>query len=718
MPISKHLSELNALWQEIQPSQHRGLVLLAGDQDWCHKFTDELVDQLPFQHATLLGARPIKGIAVLPTSSATQLLGQECDLLIFDAHEGLNPNDLGAASGLVCGGGLMLLLVPSFEDFRVNADADYQRMCATEDQLARCSLHFHSRVLDVLSDCQNSIIIEQYTLAQDAPGEVVDILASAPDRHNETSCALTLTSGQKLAIDAILRVAQGHRNRPLVLTANRGRGKSSALGIAAARLISDKAERRILITAPSPASVKAALLHFENSLGNNVLREEEAGLCFVAPDELLIKRPMADLLLVDEAAGIPVPILEKLLVQYPRIVFSSTIHGYEGAGQGFSVRFRGLLDRLRPQWRELEITQPVRWGAGDPLEHSINTLLCLDSEYPEKLPENGELELRWLDQAELAEDKGLLNQAMALLTHAHYQTSPSDLRMLLDHPDVRLLFGSRAGVVHGLVLAMIEAPECKEVLTDEIVSNRRRLKGYLVPQTLASTYQRPSLLKLKGLRVVRIACHPKIRKQGLGSKLIKSCAELAERNALDYLSVSYGLTPELYNFWQNQGFQHLKLGYKKDHASGVNAIVGIKTLSTKAQTEFVGLEQIYSEHLLFGLNRYFRDLNWREVLTVLQSVRFDPHCGNAHNEKLIRNFAGGLLLENDCQLALFNFVCEKSRLHELSKLTDRQKGLIVLRVMQSRDWKDCCAALELSGKKEGVRLLRTTVAALLESQSD
>lgn len=236
MPLSKYISDLNALWREIQLSQHRGLVLIAGDQDWCLHTADTLASRLPNQHPILFGTRATREIPARPSSSVRQFLGQECDLLIWDAHAGLNPNELGAASGLLCGGNIMMLLLPAIEEFRVQPDSDYQRMCATEDQLNRCGLNFHNRVLDILPACTNSLYIEkgceQGSLSDKSRADTSHDPAKKLRRDPLIERDVTLTSDQELAVDAILRVAQGHRNRPLVLTANRGRGKSSALGVA------------------------------------------------------------------------------------------------------------------------------------------------------------------------------------------------------------------------------------------------------------------------------------------------------------------------------------------------------------------------------------------------------------------------------------------------------------------------------------------------------
>ena len=57
------------------------------------------------------------------------------------------------------------------------------------------------------------------------------------------------------------------------------------------------------------------------------------------------KLGQAELLVIDEAAAIPLPLVKNLLGPY-LVFMSSTINGYEGTGRSLSLK---LLDQLRQQ---------------------------------------------------------------------------------------------------------------------------------------------------------------------------------------------------------------------------------------------------------------------------------------------------------------------------------------------------------------------------------
>lgn len=725
-----HTLSFSKLLHHCQASNERGLILLYGDERWAQGLAADITqsltadalantDILNIEHG--LSSPPVDSQNINAKQVANQL-GQEYSLLLWNGHRGLNPNELGAASGLLKGGGLMLLLLPPKAQFLKQVDPDYSRMCAYDYQLEACSQHFHQRLVAKLEAADNTLVLEEHDSTW--PATQLEHIALA----NRNPIEQSLPSADQLnVISALERVLHGHRKRPLVITADRGRGKSAALGMAAAKLVQQNPKLRILITAPQQAATKACFKHYQAQLGQN----QDSALRFVAPDELIATRLPADLVLVDEAAGIPVPMLKTLLLHYSRIAFASTIHGYEGAGQGFSVRFKALLDEHRPQWQVLSLTKPIRWADGDPLEQAINRLLCLDAQYPEQLPDislkGAGSELSWLSREQLAQDEHLLSQVMALLTQAHYQTSPSDLRMLLDHPDVRLLSRQRVSdngpLVEALAFTLLEEPykAIKELsdtqaLTNQILTNQRRLKGLLTAQSLASSYQAPDLLSLSNLRVVRVTCHPALRRQGLASQLIKQCEDYAKHEGIDYLSVSYGLRAELSQFWQHQGLVPLKLGYKSEKASGAHALLAVKAISAAATQAFDSLAERFREQFIFGLNRYYQDLAWQDVRALLAASSNQGAELSPQQVAQLQSFAYGKLSEYDCHPALFKLATDAAP----KGLSEADQALIIMRILQFKTWPACISALamdklgELKGKKDAEMQLRFAVKVLLE----
>ncbi len=77
---------------------------------------------------------------------------------------------------------------------------------------------------------------------------------------------------------------------------------------------------------------------------------------------ILADKPAADLLLVDEAAAIPLYLLNALFSHYHRLVFSSTLHGYEGAGRGFALKFNTVLADKKLLAKQLTLVEPIRWA--------------------------------------------------------------------------------------------------------------------------------------------------------------------------------------------------------------------------------------------------------------------------------------------------------------------------------------------------------------------
>ena len=326
----------------------------------------------------------------------------------------------------------------------------------------------------------------------------------------------------------ILHCARGHRSRPLVLSADRGRGKSAALGLAAGRLLASGQAQRILLTAPSQATVQ------------NVLRwaDHHQGLQFFSPDRLLQERPDGDLLLIDEAAAIPTGLLVELLKHYHRIVFATTLHGYEGSGRGFAVRMRQILDQETPGWQHLQLATPIRWHQDDPLEPLLTRLLLLDAEVSTPTHLAAEPSFQQLTQAQLLADEALLRQLFGLLVLAHYQTSPSDLRTLLDSPQLEI-FALRQDEQLLAVTLLCREGDLPGELAEAIWAGRRRPRGQLLPQSLLAHAGYQDAGTYRYARIMRIAVHPRWQGQGLGRRLVAGLERHYRRQGLDFLGCAF-----------------------------------------------------------------------------------------------------------------------------------------------------------------------------------
>lgn len=569
--------QLAAQWQtwrqHLRLSGERRLFILAGEQDWAMEQALSLSvpstlwlgehPQYPTPHLT---ATP----SFTPINKFKTVLGQEYQAVVFNAFSGLHPDALGAVAGTLMAGGVLILLCPSFADWPAYLDPDLMRYVAEPEQAQDLQSGFLRRFVRLLQQDQQRLIWAQGAEfpALPAISPCSSFTTAWPPQPDRRGC---LNRQQRHALAVIL--ASARRRQPLILTADRGRGKSSVLGLAAARLL--QAGYKILLTAPSPHAVSQVFAHCA------------APLSFMAPDALLAARPAADILFIDEAAAIPVTLLLSLARQYC-CIFASTEHGYEGTGLGFQLKFQPQLLSMQPQTRKIHLDTPARWSSTDPLEPLLFRLLALNAEavMPTR---DGKLTIRWVTQAELLEDEALLNQVFALLTLAHYQTSPSDLRQLLDAPELLLavMFSHAAPVAVALLITegLTERYPLTAELSLAIWRGQRRPRGHLLPQSLSFHGGLAQACQFRYHRVMRIVVHPRCQQEGLGSQLLNWLQAPTQQQDLnsDFLGTSFGASPELINFWQTNGFRAVRLGQSRDAVSGLQAVMMLWPSSAAAQ---------------------------------------------------------------------------------------------------------------------------------------
>ncbi|PJG83156.1 tRNA(Met) cytidine acetyltransferase TmcA [Caviibacterium pharyngocola] len=620
-------------------------------------------------HLLWIGAEKPTGDVLFQSISAVRnLLGQEFDEIIFDCRNGFHCEALAIAAGTLKAGGTLSILLADWQGLAQQKDADSLRWSGESEPI--CTPNFVQR-LQRLVQQYGFPRLNQNEFSQARPSQ-----KSAVVFAQEISSISPPTAQQERIIRQILR----QEAEIYFLTAKRGRGKSALLGLLANRL-----NARIFLTAPNKSAV--------NILNDFIRRDVE----FIAPDELaaLLRRdPMIyaqDWLFVDEAAMIPLALLETFSQSFKHIVFSTTIHCYEGTGRGFELKFKRKLHRT---FQHFELTQPLRWRSDDAIETFIDELLLLNAEdriTPPIYHSNAKLFLKSATQQEVIR---YIDDFYALLTAAHYRTAPLDLRRLLDarkqHFQLAL---SQEGIV-GAVWATEEGGMQDQALIRDICRGTRRPKGNLAAQLLAFCYTAEQACRLTSLRVSRIAVQTNWQGKGIGRQLIKKVQREAKT---DFLSVSFGYTEELANFWQKCGFNLVHFAETREASSGCYSALALYPLSENGKAFCQSLQARFARNLSlsfhplaakiaqhpidFALNdddlqtlRYFADFHLT-LSAALPAIRRLVHLADQQNCPLLCDY-----LTNKQQTATL-FGGRKNQLQsyreEVKKMLQKYKTLLL-----------------------------------------
>ena len=481
----------------------------------------------------------IIGESGIAFSKATNLLGQEFEHILFDGRNGIHLEALAIAAGTLKMGGTLCLVLSDWENLSQQPEQDSLRWNGNQSAIATPNF------IDHFKHC-----IERYHFPILRDESAVEFPTVSYSNANHKNATLA----QQQIIETIL---QAQRDI-YFLTAKRGRGKSALLG-----MLANQIQAPVYLTAPNKSAV------------HSVIEFSEGGIEFIAPDELAIrlqtepKFSQSAWLLVDEAAMIPLPLLQEYSQYFQHIVFSTTIHSYEGTGRGFELKFKRKIHRT---FQHFELKNPLRWQENDPLEQFIDDLLLLNAEDDfQQFPFQPHLPY----QIREAQKPPHIADFYGLMTLAHYRTSPLDLRRLLDGENQCFYFAEYQQNLLGAIWALEEGNMSDDELIIQIQQGKRRPKGNLVPQALCFHENLSHACKLRSLRISRIAVQPNWQKQGIGRNLIK----FMENSEVDFLSVSFGYTDELAKFWQKCGFVLVHLGEHQEASSGCYSAIALKGLS-------------------------------------------------------------------------------------------------------------------------------------------
>lgn len=225
----------------------------------------------------------------------------------------------------------------------------------------------------------------------------------------------------------------------------------------------------------------------------------------------------------------------------------------------------------------MDIIATTTLGENDPLEHFINDLLLLNGD---TVGENCNFPLQSVEVA-------LIQRRIEfyrLLANAHYKTTPTDLRRLFDGENQILLQEIENDQLIGGIWAMLEGGLGEE-LTQAIWRGERRPQGNLVAQYLCFQGNLPQACKLHSVRISRIAVLPEKQNQGIGKRLISQfiLQNIKQKQPLDFISVSFGLTAPLYQFWANCGFELVQITPNKEASSGYRSAMMIYPISEQGK---------------------------------------------------------------------------------------------------------------------------------------
>ena len=541
-----------------------------------------------------------------------KILGNTYGMCILQDFEAITPNLLARTIETVEGGGIIVFLLQS-----VNSLKQLYAMNMDVHQRLRTEAHqnvvgrFNERFLLSLASCKRCLVVDDQLnvlplSSHNLKVEAVQKLPSSEEQPELNALKESLQDTQPISslvnccktIDqakALLKfiecISEKTLRSTVSLTAARGRGKSAALGLAIAGAITF-GYSNIYISSPSPENLNTlfefvfkgfdalgyqehldyGLVQSTNPEFNkatvrvNVFRDHRQTVQYIHPTDAH-KLNHAELLVIDEAAAIPLPYVKAMLGPY-LIFLASTINGYEGTGRSLSLK---LLQQLRSQTagsnshqksdkqqnekivigrqlNELTLEESIRYKPGDSIEQWLCDLLCLNATTNAPMlsgcPPPDMCQLYYINRDTLFSyhkaSELFLQRLVALYVASHYKNSPNDLQMMSDAPAHHLfcLLGpvdsSRKTLPEILVVIQIclEGEVSKRTINDGLVRGRRAA-GDLIPWTVAQQYQDQDFPALAGARVVRIATHPDYHGMGYGSRALELLKQYYEMKILN-----------------------------------------------------------------------------------------------------------------------------------------------------------------------------------------
>jgi len=665
-------------------------------------------------------------LTIADYSETEEYLGTTFDILIMDLTDDLKPNDLGRLIGIVRGGGIIILNPPEWSTWE-NKLTLFQKELATpqhpEEEVRNIFIRWVKRKLMEHNGIFIYDLVRKRTLKTSKDVKVrkkekKEIKIPEKTVFPRKLYELALTQDQVNVVkilEEFIERPRGERKKILVLTADRGRGKSCALGIGVAGLIHElrrvKHRVRVLVTAPSLINVQSFMNLAIKSLETLGLKPrpimkrgrvleiqgERYSIEYWEPVDVVNMK--ADIVVVDEAAGLQVPMLHRIWDRHKRILFSSTIHGYEGAGRGFSIRFlKAIKEDKRAEIIEYEMEEPIRYSEDDPIERWQFDTLLLDAEPAELTREDHEAIAKGefvyvkpdLEKWFSKEGEKELKQFFGIYVLAHYRNQPDDLGMMADapHHTIRALKLKTGKIVCSVQLAE-EGPIPEDMVDNLLLGGR--IPGNIIPDRFLKHIRIREFAKTVGWRIVRIATHPQVMSRGIGSEMLKRLIEEAKERGYDWVGAGFGVNDRLLKFWIKNGFIPIHISPDRNPVSGEYTVIVVYPLNKETEDMVKIANREFRIKLLNSLHDNYRDLELNVAYQMLKyppepiTPDYKPKLTPIQWDRLRIYSLGPMTYEAACDIIyeLAKTYFTSSSKPELSELEEK---ILLMRVLQANSW--------------------------------
>ena len=600
--------------------------------------------------------RVVKSQANLVTSTiaryeeSDRFLGTTAKILVLDLVNDLKPNDVGRLVGIVEGGGIVIFMVPQWGKWDKWMTIFKQNLLVPGYREPRHVFisWFKRKLLEHKGIFIYDIDEEEIIKADDYPlVQVSERKIELPKQHRfpEELYRLALTQDQVNVIHVLEKLIdkpKKNKKKAIVITSDRGRGKSGAVGIASiglATMIKKPGRVRIIVTAPNLLNVQtfftlalraAEALKIKTKTikrGDKVLEIHGERFTIEYWEPIHVPRLKADIVIVDEAAGMHVPLLLEIWRRHKRMIFASTIHGYEGAGRGFSVRFLPVLQKdPRTDLTVVKMHEPIRYALNDPIERWLFDALLLNAE-PADLSkediediEEGNLEYVKYSAEYLFSPEGEeeLRQLFGIYVLAHYRNEPDDLAILADAPH-HIIRAVRVKRSKKIVAALQIAREGG--LDDDLIEDLLRggkTPGNIIPDRLLKHARIREFGRARGLRVVRIATHPDVQGRGIGSFALDNLYQEAVEENLDWVGSGFGVNEQLLRFWLKNRYLPVHMSPDRNPVSGEYTLLVINPISDTMKKLVSIVNREFKRKVLLSLHDPYRGLETDVAIELLR----------------------------------------------------------------------------------------------------